>query len=572
MRAVAPILRPAVPPASAVAAAGMARAPGSVILPVMGSQNDRIRTGRRYRPRRLAGPYDVLVVGSGIGGLTAAACLAKMGRRVCVLEQHYTAGGFTHAYERAGYDWDVGVHYIGDMGSPRTLGRRLFDHITDGALEWAPMDDHFDRIFLGDEHFDLVAGKPAYRDALVAAFPREEAAIDRYLDLMRSARDATRLATLQKLLPYRAGRWLGAWLGRRIPPAVYGTTRDVLESLTRNQKLIAVLTGQWGDCGLPPARSSFLIHSMIAQHYMHGGYYPVGGASRIAGTIIPVIRRAGGEVFTYAEVQRIRGGPEGVVGVEMADGTTIDAPVVISDAGVFNTFARLLDDAVPQKKNYLERLRHVRPSMASVCLYIGLRQSAAELGLPKTNFWIYPSAHYERDLETLEHGPGAAPPLIYISFPSAKDPDFERRRPGRATIEIVAPGPYEWFERWAGTTWGQRGDDYEALKARLTDPLLEALYAKLPQLRGAVDFHELSTPLSTDWFCRYPHGEIYGLDHDPDRFAQDWLRPKTEIRGLYLAGQDIVSCGVVGAMVGGLLTAVRLGGLKGWSLARSMFV
>ena len=104
----------------------------------MGRKSHSVRTGRRYRPGRLAGPYDALVVGSGIGGLTAAACLAKMGRKVCVLEQHYTAGGFTHAYEREGYDWDVGVHYIGDMGSPRTMGRRLFDYITDGALQWAP--------------------------------------------------------------------------------------------------------------------------------------------------------------------------------------------------------------------------------------------------------------------------------------------------------------------------------------------------------------------------------------------------------------------------------------------------
>ena len=209
--------------------------------------------------------------------------------------------------------------------------------------------------------------------------------------------------------------------------------------------------------------------------------------------------------------------------------------------------------------------------MASVCLYIGLRKTAAELDLPKTNFWIYPSEHYERELEVLERGPEAPPPLIYISFPSAKDPDFERRRPGRATIEIVAPGPYEWFERWAGTTWGKRGDDYEALKAGISEQLLEALYDKLPHLRGQIDFHELSTPLSTDWFCRYPRGEIYGLDHDPERFAQDWLRPKTEIPGLYLAGQDVVSCGVVGAMVGGLLAAVQLGGLNGWRLARKMF-
>ena len=110
------------------------------------------------------------------------------------------------------------------------------------------------------------------------------------------------------------------------------------------------------------------------------------------------------------------------------------------------------------------------------------------------------------------------------------------------------------------------------MKARLSDQLLEALFEKLPQLRGKIDYHELSTPLSTDWFCRYPRGEIYGLDHDPERFEQDWLKPKTDIPGLYLTGQDIVSCGVTGAMVGGLLTAVKVGGLKGWLLARRMLL
>ena len=91
----------------------------------------------------------MLVIGSGIGGLTTAACLSRMGKKVCVLEQHYTAGGFTHSYDRNGYEWDVGVHYIGDMGSSHTMGRRLFDYITDGELAWAPMAEHFDRIFLG---------------------------------------------------------------------------------------------------------------------------------------------------------------------------------------------------------------------------------------------------------------------------------------------------------------------------------------------------------------------------------------------------------------------------------------
>ena len=257
-----------------------------------------IRIGRRYRFNRLEGSYDALVIGSGIGGLTTAACLAKMGKKVCVLEQHYTAGGFTHSYDRNGYEWDVGVHYIGDMGSDRTLGRRLFDHVTDSQLKWAPMDDHFDRIFLGGEHYDLVAGKQAYRDALVASFPEEEQAIDTYLAYMHSIKSGIRLNTVRKVLPAWLERPVSGYQQKETPDYFNKTTREVLESLTSNQKLIAVMTGQWGDNGLPPAKSSFIIHSLIAQHYMYGGYYPIGGASSMAETIIPVIQQGGGEVFT----------------------------------------------------------------------------------------------------------------------------------------------------------------------------------------------------------------------------------------------------------------------------------
>jgi phytoene dehydrogenase-like protein len=533
----------------------------------MSKKPSTIRIGRRYRFNRLEGPYDVLVVGSGIGGLTAAACLAKMGKKVCVLEQHYTAGGFTHSYDRNGYEWDVGVHYIGDVGSEHTMASRLFDYVTDGKLEWAPMDDHFDRVFLGDEHYDLVAGKPGYRDALVAAFPNEKRAIDIYLEKMKSAKSAIRALALRKILP----GWLCALLPvTRVPEECKRTTREVAESVTSNQKLIAVLTSQWGDLGLPPAQSSFMMQATVAQHYMHGGYYPVGGASKMAETIIPVIQGAGGEVFTYASVEKILVGRRGAEGVLMADGKEIHAPVVISDAGVFNTFERLLDEAVPQRAGYLERLKNVRPSVASMCLYVGIRESAEALGLPRTNYWVYPSEHYEEDLEAFLADPERDLPLAYISFPSAKDPTFEQRYPGRATIEIVSFGPHEWFEPWAGTTWGQRGEDYEALKEKLSQRLLAKLFERMPQLEGKIDYYELSTSLSTDWFCRYSKGEIYGLDHDPRRFEQDWLRPRTDISGLYLAGQDVMSCGVVGAMVGGLLAVVETGGLRGWRLAAKL--
>jgi all-trans-retinol 13,14-reductase len=521
-----------------------------------------LRIGYRYRPTRLNGPYDALVIGSGIGGLTTAALLSELGQKVAVLEQHYTAGGNTHSYDRAGYDWDVGVHYLGDVGT-RTTTRRMFDWLSSGNLAWAPMDAHYDRFFIGDRVYDAVAGRQEFRDNLVAHFPREAAAIDRYLELLKEVSGGMRTFTLERTLPPWAAAVAGPFLRRRLPKTFQRTTYEVLSDLTDDQELIAVLTGQWGDLGLPPKRSSFVVQALVARHYLHGGFYPVGGASRIAETILPRIRATGGEVFTYANVEEILLQDGRVRGVRMADGSEIESRCVVSSAGVFNTFQRLLPKEVSERHGYTQRLAHVKPSIGHLGVYIGLKGTAAELGLPKTNFWIYPEGNdYDGALDRFVANPQGPFPVVYISFPSAKDPDFERRHPGKSTIEIVAPVPYEIFEPWAGTTWGKRGDDYDALKQAYGEQLLEHLYAKLPHLRGRIDYWEVSTPLSMQHFCGYGRGELYGLDHDPARMSQGWLRPRTRIQGLWLTGQDIMSCGVAGAMMGGVASAVTIAGVR----------
>ncbi|WP_160152192.1 NAD(P)/FAD-dependent oxidoreductase [Microbulbifer sp. ALW1] len=535
-------------------------------------QPGRLRIGRRYRAGRLDGPYDAIVIGSGIGGLTTAALLSDQGKKVLVLEQHYTAGGFTHAYDRHGYEWDVGVHYIGDVGEHPTMTRRLFDFISGGRLQWAPMDSTYDRICLGDNQYDLVAGRQAFVAELSRRFPGEQQVIEAYLQRVMAVAAAMPLITLEKLLPRWCSPVLNLYKKIRWPAYLNKTTYDVLRELTDNEELIAVLTGQWGDNGMTPQSGSFIIHALIAKHYLYGGYYPIGGSSQFAETIIPQIQKSGGEVFTYARVETLLLDGKRVTGVRMADGTEILTPAVISNAGVFNTFEKLLPQSAADAAGYLCQLREVRPSMSHLCLYIGLQKTAAELGLPKTNYWLYPSADYEGDFATYLENPQAEIPLVYISFPSAKDPSFEQRYPGRATIEIVAPAKFAWFEHWKGETWGKRGDEYEALKQQFSERLLEHLYRHFPQLRGQIDYSELSTPLSTRYFCEYQHGEIYGLDHDPARFTRNWLRPKTRIKGLYLTGQDIMSCGVAGALFAGLVTAQSLlGWRRGGALMLRIF-
>ncbi len=520
-----------------------------------------LRVGRRYRPNRLETAYDAIVIGSGMGGLTTAALLSELGYKVCVLEQHYTAGGYTHSFERNGYEWDVGVHYIGEVGA-RTRSKRMFDFLSGGKLAWAPMDAEYDRFYIGDKVFNAIAGKQAFRDNLIRRFPSEAGAIDRYIQLLAAVGGALNALGMERVLkPWQ--RTLAAPLTSwRRPRHLYRNTYDVLRELTDDADLIAVLCGQWGDMGLPPKQSVFMVHAMIARHYLHGGYYPIGGSWRIADSIIPRIRRAGGEVFTYARVMEIVVEDGSVRGVAMADGHRIDCPCVISSAGIVNTFSDLLAGPTVEAAGYTRLLPKVKPSFAHLGVYVGLRHTAAELGLPKTNYWIYPGNDYDAAVERFTRDRHAPFPVVYISFPSAKDPDYLNRHPGTATIEIVAPTPYEWWQPWSGTTWGKRGDDYERQKDELGSRLMDHLYEKLPQLEGKVDYYEISTPQSTNWFAGYRNGELYGLEHTAVRLRQDWLGPRTRIPGLWLTGQDTLTCGVTGAMMSGMLTTMAIAGMR----------
>lgn len=527
-----------------------------------------MRIGTSYKQHRdLKDEWDAIVIGSGIGGLSVAATLAKLAnKRVLVLERHYTAGGFTHTFRRPGYEWDVGIHYIGEVSHSRGMARRMFDFLTDGELEWADMGDVYDRIILGDRAYDFVKGRESFRAQLHGYFPGEEQAIDRYLDKVLTTVKKAQLFFAEKAMPPVLSRLVGGMMRRPVLKEATRTTRDVLEEITQNQELIGVLTGQFGDYGLVPAKSSFFIHAMVVAHYLRGAAYPVGGSSRIAETILPAIERAGGEVVTNAEVHRVLIRDGKAIGVELFDGRAIRAPIVISDAGFINTFERLVPSDVAKETGYASKAREIGASIGHVSLYVGLRGTTEELGLKKTNLWIYQDHQHEKNFARFERDLRAPFPVVYLSFPSAKDPDFDRRFPGHSTIEAITLGRYEQFARWEDTSWKKRGPDYDELKDDLAERLLDTLYTHAPATRGKVEIAELSTPLSTRNFAAHPEGAIYGLAHSPERYRQRWLRPRTPIEGLYLTGADIVSAGLMGALMGGFICASAV--LKGNALGR----
>lgn len=464
----------------------------------------RIGTSYKQHPG-LADQWDAIVIGSGIGGLSVAATLAKLSnQRVLVLERHYTAGGFTHTFRRPGYEWDVGVHYIGDVSDPRGSARRIFDFITDGELQWADMGDVYDRIILGEKSYDFVKGLENFRAQMHEYFPTEKDAINQYLEKVISTAKKAQLFFAEKAAPPFVSTLFGGMMRRPLLKEATRTTREVIEEITRNQELIGVLTGQFGDYGLVPAESSFFIHAMVASHYFRGAAYPTGGSARIAETIVPVIERAGGEVITNAEVDEILIEDGQALGVRLVNGREFRAPLVVSDAGAVNTFSRLLPEAAAKATGFPTKLDEIGPSVAHLSLYVGLKGTTEELGLEKTNLWVYPDHKHEQNFKRFQEDIHAPLPVVYLSFPSAKDPDFDRRYPGHSTIEAVTLGPYARFQAWENTSWKKRGAEYDELKASLSERLLDTLYKHAPGARGNVELAELSTPLTTRNFAAHP--------------------------------------------------------------------
>ncbi len=508
-----------------------------------------------YKQQKPTGQFDVIVIGSGIGGLTTAAFLAKEKKKVLVLERHYTPGGFTHVFKRNKYEWDVGVHYIGEAHREHTEVSKMFRYITDGKLKFKEMGEVYDRMYFGNKTYDFVKGPDEFKAQMKTYFPNEAKAIDAYVELIYETQKSQRLFFAEKMLPPFWSKLFGKLLRRKALKA-NRTTYEVLSELTSNQELIAVLTGQFGDYGLAPHRSSFMMHAVLAKHYMKGACYPIGGSEQFFQTIAPTIMAAGGEIYTNAEVKEVIVENNKAVGVTMFDGTQLFAPVVVSDAGIYTTYKTLLPQKQKQDMQVDKFLNTLKPSIGHVCLYIGIDEPNAQLKLGKTNYWVFPDNYnHDKNIENYTHNPEAEFPVVYISFPSSKDPDWENRYPGKTTIEIVAPTPYGWFEEWKDKRWMKRGEEYNAMKEKISQRLLEALYKIHPELRGKIDYYELSTPLSTQHFANYQYGELYGIDHDTERYAQTFLKPQTPLKNFYLTGQDIVSCGVGGALFSGVLTA-----------------
>ncbi len=542
--------------------------------------DDSSRT-RGSRPRlpgiqeRAQGRFDTIVIGSGISGLATAATLTMTGDRVLVLEQHDRPGGFTHVFRRRGFEWDVGIHYIGTVHEKADWYLQLAA-LTDGALRFEPMGDPVDRIRFPGLTVDMPGDYEAYKQVLAQSFPAEKDGIGAYLDKIRDTRTRLRGYFASSVPPRPLTRMARAVLVRTAHEAATTTTDAMMSRYLRDERLKDVLDAQWGNIGMPRRRCAFIVHAAMLGYYLESPpTFPVGGSSIFARYLGRTIEGGGSVIRLRALVERIMVDRGRVVGVRMRDGEEIASRRVVSSAGLINTYTKLLE---PEKRiaSITARVEALPRAYEYMNLFFGLDTCPAALGLGRENHWIYrewdTSDRIFWDVEDPEVE--GAPKIIFINSSSMKDPEFGQHGNVGHTGQVVFIGKQGAFHPWANTRWRKRGDDYEDIKRRVADTLIAAIDRHFPGLASHVVHREVATSLTYSHFSAHAGGVPFGLAPIPARYRSLDMRPATPIRGLFLCGQDLIMPGVSAAFGSAMMCSslIRRRDMGGWLRKRGRTV
>jgi len=502
-----------------------------------------------------ANAFDVIVIGSGMGGMTTAAALSRLDHKVLLLEQAQTIGGLTHAFTRNGFSWDVGLHYCGLFGHDQ-FGGRVLDWLSGGTIEFRSVGTVYDTLHFPDR-FEISVGRPAaaYKMELKERFPDNVGEIDAYFAALLSAEEAAHMVGAERAIPepFRsAHHW---WNKRTIQRWCGRTTGDVIAELVSNPKLAAVLSAQWGTYGGRPKESSFAFHATVMGHYLEGAGYPVGGSAAIARGLVPVIEAAGGSARAGTPVSEILLEDGKAVGVRTRSGETFMAPFIVSAIGAGETVKRLLPEEVRQQP-WAREIATFKPSICHFQVFLGFEGDIARNGAGRSNHWFYEGWDTNDGIWTAAEGEPI--PMMFVSFPSLKDPAHDPGPSNRHTGEIMVWADWSSVADFAQGGIADRADEWAAFKQDVETRMIVYFEEKFPALAPLVVHRELGTPLATASFTGHEKGGFYGVETTPRRVLSDALNARTPVPGLFLAGQDVMSPGIAGALSGGLFGAAAV--------------
>lgn len=489
--------------------------------------------------------YDVVIIGSGLGGLVSAVILAKEGFKVCVLEKNQQFGGNLQTFSRNKTIFDTGVHYIGGLEKGQNL-HQLFHYLgIMRDLNLKKMDtDGFDMITFDDDpnEYPQAQGYSNFKTQLLKYFPKEEQAINSYCDKMASVCNKFPLYNLKKGTPYDLS-------------VFQESAKEVIDNLTDNETLKAVLAGSNYLYAGENYKTPFYIHALSINSYIKSAYRCINGGSQITKLLIKQIKSYGGDVFKHHEVSKIITKHKKVHRVVCANGNEFTANIFISNIEPKITLKMLEDN--PLKKAYINRINAIENTIAAFSVYIVFKPNSFKYFNKNYYHFKNKKAVWSSQKYTQESWPEG----YMISL------GVKKNTSGFAeNMTIMTYMRYNEVKPWEHTTntvakKNNRGETYHDFKKAKTEKVLVELEKKFPNIRSCIQDIYTSTPLSYRDYIGTHRGGMYGYAKNVNKPMQAILSPKTKIDNLLFTGQSLNMHGILGVTIGAVITCSHILGM-----------
>lgn len=485
----------------------------------------------------------VIIIGSGLGGLSCGVILAKNGYKVTVLEQSNQIGGCLQCFYRHGAKFETGMHFIGSAAKGQTLDRLMHYLEMDQDVKLLALDPQgYDVIALDGKRYKIPNGREALIRQMTEYFPHQHDNIVNYCDLVEHIANASSLHSLKSAESDSA---VSTEYQLR-------SINEVLDEVITDPTLAKVLAGNLPLYAAERDKTPFSTHAFIMDFYNQSAFRIEGGSDAIAKSLTATIKRYGGEVLTHQKVKQIVCDEKQAIGVMVEDGKShqgegkedkfLACDYVISDAHPKRTLEML--DTKLIRPAFRNRINSIPQTVG--CFSVYLRFKEDEVPYMNYNYYGYQEGTpWDCEKYTEATWPKG---FLYMHFCPKADAKFA------STGVLLSYMKMEDVARWQGTSIGKRGADYEAFKKAKAEKLLAVLEEHFPGIRSHIAEYYTSTPLTYLDYTGTEKGAMYGIAKDISKGAAYRVPQRTRVPNVYQTGQNINSHGMLGVLVGTIVT------------------